>query len=347
MQALILAGGKGTRLRPLTVYTPKPIVPVLNRPFLLYQIEILRRAGVREIILSLNYQPDKIQQLLGDGSDYGVHLRYVTEPLPLGTAGAYKFAASEIRETTVVLNGDVLTDLDISAVIEAHKERRAEASIVLTAVENPSAYGLVETDAEKKVLRFREKPKPEELASLTTRNINAGIYVLEPSVLDLIPEGENHSFEYNLFPELLNRKKNFFAYVMKKNYWRDIGTPESYLAAHMDFLTGKIEGFELPEKSKKFDSATAAIVDEKSIIGEDCVIKPNARVINSVLGAGVHIEEKAVVENSIIWAHTRVSSSSQIKNAVIGRSCFIGKNSVVSDGSVLGDKTSLTDYTKV
>ncbi|HYP49320.1 MAG TPA: nucleotidyltransferase family protein, partial [Pyrinomonadaceae bacterium] len=196
MQALILAGGKGTRLRPLTVYTPKPIVPVLNRSFLLYQIEILRRAGIKEIILSLNYQPDKIRQLLGDGKDYDVHIRYVTEPMPMGTAGAYKFAASEIRETTVVFNGDILTDLDISRVIEQHHERRACASIVLTPVENPTAYGLVETGENEKVLRFREKPKPEELATLTTKNINAGIYVLEPSVLDIIPEGEHYSFEY-------------------------------------------------------------------------------------------------------------------------------------------------------
>jgi mannose-1-phosphate guanylyltransferase len=346
MQALILAGGKGTRLRPLTVYTPKPIVPVLNRSFLLYQIEILRRAGITEIILSLNYQPDKIRQLLGDGTNYGVHLRYVTEPTPMGTAGAYKFAASEIRETTVVFNGDILTDIDISKVIERHHERRAEASIVLTPVENPTAYGLVETGADEKVLRFREKPKPEELATLTTKNINAGIYVLEPNVLDIIPEGENYSFEYGLFPELLNREREFFAFVMRENYWRDIGNPKSYLEAHMDFLAGKIKGFAF-EKAKSFDVATTASVDSASIIGEDCVVKPNARIVNSVLGQGVHVEEKAVIENSVVWAHTRISNSSQIKNAVIGRSCYIGKNSVVSDGAVLGDKSSLTDYTKV
>lgn len=346
MQALILAGGKGTRLRPLTVYTPKPIVPVLNRPFLLFQIEILRRAGIREIILSLNYQPDKIEHLLGDGSDYGVHIRYVTEPAPMGTAGAYKFAASEIRETTVVFNGDVLTDLDISEVIRFHADRQAEASIVLTPVENPTAYGLVETDAENRVSRFREKPKPEELAGLATRNINAGIYILEPSVLDLIPEGENYSFEYNLFPALLEQKKNFFAFVMEKNYWRDIGTPQSYLQAHHDFLGGAIKGFELA-KNQNYDVATAADIDEKSLIGEDCIIKPNARIVNSIIGQGVHVEEKAVIENSVVWAHTRVSNSSHITNSIVGRSCYIGKNAEVTGGAVLGDKTSLTDYTKV
>lgn len=345
MQALILAGGKGTRLRPLTVYTPKPIVPVLNRPFLLYQIEILRRAGIKDITLSLSYQPDKIEDILDNGTEYGVNLRYVTEPSPMGTGGAYKFAAEQIRETTVVFNGDILTDLDIFKVIAFHQQNQAEATIVLTPVENPSAYGLVETDEESKVLQFLEKPKPEEISLLTTKNINAGIYILEPSILDTIPAGENYSFEYNVFPELLNRRKAFYGFLMKENYWRDIGTPQSYLEAHHDFLSGKIKGHKT-EKSNQSDIATAAIVDKNTIIGENCIIKPNAKIINSVIGAGVYIEEKAVVENSVVWAHTRISSQSHIQNAVIGRSCYIGKNVSISSGAVLGDKTSLTDYTK-
>ena len=346
MQALILAGGKGTRLRPLTIYTPKPIVPVLNRPFLIYQIEILRHAGIEDITLSLNYQPDKIEHLLGDGAEYGVNLRYVTEPSPMGTGGAYKFAAHEIRETTIVFNGDVLTDLDIFNVIGFHQQKKAEATIVLTPVKNPSAYGLVETESDGRVSRFLEKPKPEELAGLTTNNINAGIYILEPSVLELIPAGENTSFEYNVFPELLKREKEFFAFVMNKNYWRDIGTPDSYLQAHHDFLSGEIKGFE-PAKPAESDVATAAIVDKISILGENCVVKPGARIVNSVIGAGVHVEEKAVIENSVVWAHTRVSSAAQIRGAIVGRSCHIGRNVSISGGAVLGDKTSLTDYTKI
>ena len=346
MKALILAGGKGTRLRPLTVYTPKPIVPFLNQPFLLFQLETLRRAGIEDITLSLSYQPDKIEQILGDGSDFGVNLRFVTEPAPMGTGGAYKFAAEDLRETTVVFNGDILTDIDISKVIEFHREKKAEATIVLTPVENPAAYGLVETEADGKVLKFREKPTPEELADLTTNNINAGIYILEPSVLDIIPKSENTSFEYKVFPDLLAHEKPFYAFIMQENYWRDIGNPNSYLAAHHDFLNGKIKNLEF-EKSTNYEAATAAIIDKKSIIGADCIIKPNARIINSVLGAGVHVEEKAVIENSVIWSHTRISSAAKIQNAIIGRSCYIGKNAVVGDGAVLGDKTSLTDYTKV
>lgn len=346
MQALILAGGKGTRLRPLTVYTPKPIVPVLNKPFLLYQIEILRRAGIKDITLSLSYQPDKIEHLLGDGSDYGVKLRFVTEPSPMGTGGAYKFAADAIRETTIVFNGDIITDLDISKVIELHKEKKAEATLTLVPVENPAAYGLVETDSDGAILRFREKPKPEDIDALTTNNINAGIYILEPTILDLIPKGENCSFEYNVFPDILTNKKPFYAYVIENNYWRDIGTPASYLEVHRDFLDGKIKGFEI-EKSSNADIATAAIIDKTSIVGSDCVIKPNARIINSILGTGVHVEERAVIENSVVWAHTRVSNSTEVRGAVIGRSCYLGKNVSVSNGTVLGDKTSLTDYTKV
>lgn len=346
MKALILAGGKGTRLRPLTVYTPKPIVPFLNRPFLLYQIEILRRAGIEDITLSLSYQPDKIEQILGDGSDYGVNLRFITEPSPMGTGGAYKFAASDIRETTIVFNGDILTDVEISEVIEFHKSKQATATIVLAPVENPTAYGLVETDADGKVLRFREKPKPEELAELTVNTINAGIYVLEPEVLDLIPAGENHSFEYNVFPDLLANEKAFYAYILKENYWRDIGNPNSYLQGHHDFLSGRIKGFDI-ERSAKSDVSHTAMVDKNSFLEEDCIIKPNARIINSVIGKGVLVEEKAVIENSVVWAHTRVSHGAEIRGAIVGRSCHIGKNAVVSSGAVLGDKTLLTDYTKV
>jgi mannose-1-phosphate guanylyltransferase len=346
MQALILAGGKGTRLRPLTVYTPKPIVPVLNRPFLTYQLEILRRAGVKEIVLSLNYQPDKIEQILGDGSEFGVNLRYITEPSPMGTAGAYKYAANEIRETTIILNGDVLTDLDVSVVIKQHTELKAEATIVLTPVENPSAYGLVETENDLRVKKFLEKPTAEQLSTLTTNNINAGIYVIEPSVLDLIPNGENYSFEYKLFPDLLDKNRAFYAFVMNKNYWQDIGTPQSYLLAHHDFLSGKIGSFDI-DRTAKADVSHIAKIDKTSVLAEDCIIKPNAQIINSVIGKGVQIEERAVIENSIIWSYTRIASGTHIRNSIIGRSCYVGKNCVVNDGAVLGDKTSLTDYTIV
>jgi NDP-sugar pyrophosphorylase family protein len=347
MQALILAGGKGTRLRPLTVHTPKPIVPVMNRPFLLYQIDILKLAGITDIILSLNYQPDKIRDLLGDGSHYGVKLTYLIEPQPLGTGGAFGFARERITEATVVLNGDILTNLPISEMAEFHRRKQAEATIYLTPVEDPTAYGLVETEDDGRVRRFLEKPRPDEVEKLTTRNINAGIYILEPGVLDLIPEGENCSFEYNVFPGLLKNEKGFYAFIDPGAYWRDIGNPKSYLQAHADFLTGKISGFSPARRDNSDYQKDGALIDENSIIGANCVIKSGVRIINSVLGQGVHLDEKAVVENSVVWPHTHIGNSASVTGSFIGRGCHIGNNTAVGEGSVLGDKSSLTNYTQI
>lgn len=346
MQALILAGGKGTRLRPLTVYTPKPVVPVVNRPFLLYQIEVLLKAGITDITLSLSYQPDKIQHVLGNGSEFGVNLNYITEPSPMGTGGAYKFAADALRETTVIFNGDILTDVDIGEIVAFHGSRKAVATIALVPVEDPSRYGLVQIDGDNKVERFVEKPKGDELDNIKVNTINAGIYVLEPSVLDIIAKDTNKSFEYDVFPDILGRGLPFYGYVMEDNYWLDIGTPESYLAAHNDFLNGRISGFDLTSSAAS-DVATRADIDKVSVLGEGCTIKPGARIRHSVIGPGVHIEEKAIIENSVIWAHSRISSAAEIRHAIIGRSCHIGRNAIISDGAVLGDKTTLTDYTKV
>src|SRR3989441_6147240 len=343
MQALILAGGKATRLRPLTVYTPKPVVPICNKPFLLYQLDTLRRAGVTDITLSLSYQPEKIEQQLGDGSNFGVKLKSTAEPQPMGTAGAYKFAEDLIREPTVVFNGDVLTDLDLKTVIREHKERNALATVVLAPVPNPSAYGLVETETDGRIRRFLEKPKANEI---TTNNINAGTYVLEPRVLDLVPKGENYSFEYGLFPKLLENGEPFFAHVPQRTYWMDIGTPDRYLQAHLDLLANRVTRIHIKNRRGTFDSATHAEIDELSMIADECTIKPGAQIINSVLGRGCYIEERARIENSVIWSHTRVGTLAQVSNAIIGRGCHVGRSTIVGPGAVLGDKTSLTDYTK-
>jgi len=342
MQALILAGGKGTRLRPLTVYTPKPIVPICNRPFLLYQIDTLRRAGITDITLSLSYQPNKIEQLLGDGSDHGVKLKYTVEPQPMGTAGAYKFAEDLIREPAVVFNGDILTDLDLKAVIREHNERKATATIVLTPVKDPTTYGVVETEKDGRVRRFLEKPKAEEV---TSNNINAGTYVLEPKVLDYLPSGENYSFEYGLFPDLLKRGEAFYAHIPTRTYWIDIGTPERYLQVHDDLLANRVGRIHVKDRKGQFDAATVAEIDDLSIIGDDCQIKPGAQIINSVLGQGCFVEERARVENCVIWPHTRIGTTAQLNGAIVGRGCHIGRSAVVGPGTVLGDKTSLTDYT--
>lgn len=347
MQALILAGGKGTRLRPLTVYTPKPIVPLGNRPLVAAQIENFKRAEITDITLSLNYQPDKIEQILDDGAALGVQLRYLTEPVPMGTAGAYKYAEDFLKTTTIVINGDIFTDIDLNQVLRFHRERLAKATIVLTAHQNPAAFGVVKTNAENRVLQFLEKPRLEDVQNAGVNTINAGIYVLEPEILNLIPAGENHSFEYNLFPALLERQMPFFAFVAKDCYWMDIGTPQRYWQAHQDLLAGKIKNFGGAIEREQSDIAHTADVDKNSLIAENCTIKPGARVINSVLGAGVYVEEKAVIENSIVWSHTRVNSNAAILDSVVGRGCHIGRFAVVGKNSVLGDKTSLTDYTQV
>ncbi|HWS87716.1 MAG TPA: NDP-sugar synthase [Pyrinomonadaceae bacterium] len=343
MQALILAGGKGTRLRPLTVYTPKPVVPVCNRPFLLYQFDTLRRAGVTDVTLSLSYQPHKIEEKLGDGSEFGVNLSYTVEPQPMGTAGAYRFAADLIREPTVVFNGDIVTDLDLRAVIREHDERKAVATVVLAPVEDPSAYGVVETDEEGRVKSFSEKPRADEVSVNT---INAGTYILDPKVLDMIPEGESYSFEYDLFPELLRRGERFYAHVPDDAYWLDIGAPSRYLQVHQDILAGRVRSVQLKKRRGECELATIAEVDELSLLGDDCTIKPGAQIVNSVLGEGVHVEEKARVENSVIWPHTRISAGAHLSNAVVGRGCHIGRSAQVGAGAVLGDKTNLTDYTQ-
>ncbi len=214
MKAILLAGGKGTRLRPLTLHTPKPIVPIFNRPFLHYQIDLIRQIPeIDEIILSLNYQPRRIEDVFGDGSSLGIKIRYVVEPAPLGTGGAVKFAAEGVTDSIVVFNGDVLTQVDLAAVLHLHRVRKARATIVLTPVDNPSAYGLVETDAAQNILRFLEKPKPEEI---TTNYINAGIYVLEPSTFDRIPPDTAWSIERSFFPSFIERGETFVAYPVRR-----------------------------------------------------------------------------------------------------------------------------------
>lgn len=346
MRGLILAGGKGTRLRPLTVYTPKPAVPLANRPFLLYQIENFKNAGIGKITLSLSYQPQKIEQIVGDGSEFGVNLDFLTEPRPMGTAGAYRFAADSKGETMIVFNGDILTDFEISEMIEFHRKTGSKATIALVSVEDPARYGLVEKSRDGHIGRFLEKPTPEQIAESAANTINAGIYILEPDVLKLIPKGENSSFEYQIFPQILQSGIPFYGFDIGESYWIDIGTPGNYLRANQDLLAGRV-GLSAVERPAAAEVSQTTSVDNLSVIAADCVIKPNSRITNSVLGAGVHVEEKAVIENSVVWPHTRISGGAIVSDAIIGRGCYIGKNAVVRNGSVLGDKASVPDYSVV
>jgi len=352
MKALLLAGGKGTRLRPLTIHTPKPIVPIFNRPFLNYQIDLLKQVPeIDEVILSLNYQPRRIEEMFGDGSDVGIKIRYVVEPAPLGTAGAIKYAGDDLRESVVVFNGDVLTQINLAEVIALHRSRKARATIVLTPVDNPTAYGLVETDEDGSVRRFIEKPKPEEI---TTRNINAGIYVLEPDTFDRIPSHVPWSIERSYFPSLVERGETFVAYVYD-GYWIDIGPPAKYTQVHRDIMDGRYaaEPFLSAAAAHAWIAADAKIEDGATIEGpcfidEGALVKAGATVgPYSVIGRQTQIEEGAVVAGAVVWPNCRVSRDATVRDAILGRHCHVGRNVTVGPGAVLGDKTTLTDFTRV
>jgi NDP-sugar pyrophosphorylase family protein len=351
MKAILLAGGMGTRLRPLTAHTPKPIVPIFNRPFLQYQLDLLTSVPeIDEAILSLNYQPQRIADVFGDGSSAGIRLRYVVEPEPLGTGGAIKFASAGITETIVVFNGDVLTQVDLAGVIALHRARRARATIVLTPVENPTAYGLVETDPDGNVRRFIEKPDPD---AITTDMINAGIYVLEPETFDRIPDGVPWSIERGYFPSLVERGETFVAYNYR-GYWIDIGTPEKYSEVHRDIMEGRfaakpfldgLQGRALV--SPRAMIAPGATVTGPCFIDEDVVVEARARVgPHAVIGRQTRIETGATVENAVLWSGCQIGQDVSLKDALLGRHCRVGRGARLTAGTVLGDETLLTDFTR-
>jgi mannose-1-phosphate guanylyltransferase len=352
MKAILLAGGKGTRLRPLTLHTPKPIVPVFGRAFLNYQIDLVRQVReIDEVVLSLNYQPRRIEEVFGDGRDVGIKMSYVVEPNPLGTGGAIKFATGSYQDTIVVFNGDVMTQIDLAEVIRLHRERKAAATIVLTPVENPAAYGLVETDADGNVRRFLEKPKPEEI---TCDTINAGVYVLEPGTFDRIPKDTALSIERSFFPSLVERGEAFVAYVYP-GYWIDIGTPEKYVQVHKDIMDRRFlaEPFGSQPRGATAIGATARIeegarIDGPCFIDEGTVVKSGAHVRPySVIGRNSVIEEDAVVDGAIVWPNGRISRGAVVRRCILGRHCHVGRDAVVDAGTVLGDKSAVTDFSRL
>jgi NDP-sugar pyrophosphorylase family protein len=350
MKALLLVGGQGTRLRPLTIHAPKSIVPIFNRPFLRYQLDLIKQVPeIDEVILSLNYQPHRIEAVFGDGRDAGIKLRYVVEPTPLGTAGAVRYAAQGVRDTIVVFNGDVLTQVDLGALIDFHRSRRARATIVLTPVDNPTAYGLVETDSASNILRFLEKPKPEEI---TCDTINAGIYVLEPDTFDRIPADVPWSIERSFFPSFIEKRETFLASIYR-DYWIDIGTPEKYLQVHRDIMDGR---YSMPpfngESGIAWVAPTARIdpgarLEGPLFVDEGCVVEAGARLgPYSVLGKNCRVQEDANISGAIVWADTFIGREAQVTDTIIGRSGHIGRN-VQLRGGVFGDTTSIADYSRL
>ena len=342
MQALILAGGEGTRLRPLTSTIPKPVVPLVARPFIAYMIQWLRGHGVEDVILGCGFMADGVREVLGDGSDLGIRLRYLEEPKPLGTGGALKFAEDQLEDRFFMLNGDVLTDIDLTAQLRQHEQTGARATLGLYPVEDPSAYGLVRCNPDGSVSEFIEKPGVDEL---DTNLINAGAYIIERDVLDdMPPAGTNISIEREVFPKLVDH--GLYGYEAN-GYWLDIGTPDRYLKGTYDILEGKVS----TEVGQELGSHGLALVDGARIDGRvvapvlvdaNCSIAPRALVGDrSVLGQGVTVGEGARVEASVLLEGVSVGAGTTIRDSIIGRGVTIGDRCHIEGGVVLGEGVKL------
>jgi mannose-1-phosphate guanylyltransferase len=339
LQALILAGGEGTRLRPLTSSVPKPVVPLAGRPFISYMIDWLRRHGVDEAILSCGFMADGVRAVLGNGDRLGVRLRYVEEPRPLGTGGALKLAEDLLEERFLMLNGDQLTDIDLTAQLRQHERTGARATLALIAVEDPSAYGLVRRRDDLSVSGFLEKPNADEI---DTNLVNAGVYVLERSVLDVIAAGRRISIERDVFPRLVDH--GLYGYEAS-GYWMDIGTPQRYLQATYDILDGEIMtdvGRALAASGGVFrDGADAAgaggSVHAPAVIGPGCTIAAGATIAGrTVLGAGVTLGPGAHVDSSVLLDGVRIGARSRISRSIVGPGAQIGDHCRIDGGAVLG-----------
>ncbi len=325
MRAVVLVGGFGTRLRPLTLSTPKQMLPLVGRPMIERVLEHLAEHGIDDAVLSLGYRPDAFSNAYPDGWCAGVRLHYAVEPEPLDTAGAIRFAALDagIDERFVVLNGDVITDLDLGALIDFHDAHGGEGTIALHRVEDPSAFGVVPTDDEGRVLAFVEKPPRDEAP---TDLINAGTYVLEPSVLDRIEGGRKVSIEREVFPAMVD-DRSLFA-VDGRGYWIDTGTPAKYVEVQLDLLDGRI-GPGLDGIDPAAQVAADAEV-RRSVVPAGAVVDAGARVVDSVLGPGAHVGADAVVEGSVVGPAAKVGERAE----VVGHS-VIGDGEVVQPGERL------------
>lgn len=338
-EAILLVGGKGTRLRPLTVHTPKPMVPAAGVPFLTHQLARARAAGVDHIVLATSYLAEVFEPYFGDGSALGLHIEYVTETEPLGTGGAIRNVASRLRsgpdDPVLIFNGDILTGLDIRALVATHEESGADVSLHLTKVDDPRAYGLVPTDGTGRVQAFLEKPQtPEEIV---TDQINAGAYVFRRSVIDTIPAGRPVSVERETFPDLLASGAHLQGMV-DSTYWLDLGTPQAFVRGSADLVLGRAPSPAVPGRcgdSLVLPTATVA-QDAKltggTVVGEHAVVGEGARVAGSTVLAGAVIEPNAVVTDSLIGAGAKVGARTVLAGAVIGDGADVGADNELRDG---------------
>ena len=337
LTAVILVGGEGTRLRPLTDSVPKSMVPVLNQPFLEHVIAYLKKYGVGHIILTLSYRPEVIQAYFGDGNAMEVSLTYCMEDSPLGTAGAVKNTEPYLDSTFIVLNGDVFTDLDIADMLSFHRRRKAKATIALTWVDNPCAFGVVETDADGRVRHFIEKPAPDKV---TTNWINAGVYILEPEVLKHIPAGSHYMFEKGLFPLLLELGEPVYGYQYR-GYWLDMGTPEKYLCLNCDLLSSRARSALIDDASKlACDPDTvvhpSARITASAVIAHKCQIGPGVQLKGLVIIApDCCIGENAILEEVVLWNDVNIGRGAFLKHCVIGSNARIRDNARITNRVVM------------
>jgi mannose-1-phosphate guanylyltransferase / phosphomannomutase len=341
MKAVILAGGEGTRLRPLTSNQPKPMMPIANVPMMEHIVRLLARHGFDDIVVTVAFLANHIRNYFGDGSDFGVRMRYASEESPLGTAGSVRNAMDELDETFLVISGDVLTDVDLSAFVKAHRSEHAFASIALKRVENPVEFGIVITRDDGTIERFLEKPTWGQVFSDT---INTGIYVLEPEVFDYIPDGEVVDFSGDVFPAVLADGGKLYGHVLD-GYWEDVGTLEAYRTAHEDILDGRVDidvpGFQVRDRvwlGENADVSPDAEIDGPVLIGDNCRVEAGAVLrAYTVLGDDVVVKSEAHVERTVVHDHVYIGTSTRVRGAVLGRGSDVRDSVRIDEGVVVGD----------
>ena len=351
MKAVILVGGEGTRLRPLTYSMPKTMVPILNRPFLEHMLKYMKSHSIDDVVLALCYLPDHIRDYFGDGSDHGVKLTYAVESSPLGTAGAVKNVAQHLDETFFVFNGDVFTDMNLTAMLETHRKKSAKATIALTPVDDPTMYGVVETDTNSRIKRFIEKPKRE---AVTSNMINAGTYILEPDLLDHIPANQSYTFEHGLFPLLLEHRDPFYSFN-SHGYWIDIGTPSKYIQVNNDLLTGEIATHfpgSLYSKTVWVEEGCRihpkANIEGPAVIGRNCVIETQAHIKGpAVIGPDCYISAGSLVEKSIVWHNVSIGKGAKLRQCIVADAVSIGESCEIADGCIIGNKVYIEQNTRL
>ena len=338
MQAVILVGGEGTRLRPLTSTVPKPVIPLVDRPFMAYMLEWLRGHGVDDVVMSLGFLAGGVRDVLGDGSRYGVRLRYVEEPRPLGTGGAVKYAESLLDERFLMLNGDVLTDLDLTAQLALHEAKGARGTLALVPVEDPSNYGLVRLEPDGAVREFVEKPSPEQI---DTNLISAGAYVLEREVLAPVPPDRPVSIEREVFPRLVG--DGLYGYA-GSGYWLDIGTPARYLQATFDILEGRVETGPVQRLGPGARVADGARVGDLAVLGHDVRVGPRGEVDRAVVLGGSTLAEDCRVTDSVVGPGCEIGARTRIEGgAVLGEGVTVGADNVIGAGARIFPGVSLPD----